>query len=74
MPSELFWNSVLITASGLFLAILAVCYKSKCRTVRGCGCEIDRNVEIEEKYDEIELQNNNQNNNENNNNNNLHRI
>lgn len=62
MPSELFWNSVLITGSGLLLAILAICYKSKCSNIKCCGCiEIQRNVDLEEKYDEIELESKNNN-------------
>jgi len=55
--SEIFWNSVLITASGLFLAMIGVLYKSKCKIIRCCGCiEIDRDVNLEEKIDEMELQ------------------
>lgn len=57
MLSEIFWNSLLITSSGLFLAVIAACYKSKCRTIRCCGIEIDRDVEGEEKIDEIEMEN-----------------
>jgi len=56
MPSEIFWNSFLVTVSGLLLAIIAACYKSKCTTIRFCGVEIDRDVEGEEKIDEIEAE------------------
>ena len=60
MPlSELFYNSLLVTASGVFLVNLALCYKSKCRSIKCCGCEVDRDVEAEEKFDELELQSNN---------------
>jgi hypothetical protein len=54
MLSEIFWNSFLVTASGLLLAIIAACYKSKCRYIKCCGIEIDRDVEGEEKIDAIE--------------------
>ena len=60
MPlSELFFNSLMVTGSGLFLAILAILYKSKCRSIRCCGCEIIRDVDIEERIDEIEIENQN---------------
>jgi len=54
MLSEIFYNSLMITVSGLALALIGVCYKSKCRTIRCCGLEIERDVEGEEKIDEIE--------------------
>ena len=54
MLSEIFWNSFLVTASGLLLAIIAACYKSKCRNIKCCGIEIDRDVEGEEKIDTLE--------------------
>ena len=56
MPSELFWNSVLVTSSALFLAVLAMLYKSKCKNIDCCGCHIERDVEAEEKYDEKEME------------------
>jgi hypothetical protein len=59
MPSEIFWNSVLITASGIVLACLALCYKSKCKNIKLCGLEIERDIEAEEQIDEIELENKN---------------
>lgn len=56
MPSEIFWNSVLITSSGIVLACLALCYKSKCKNVK-LGClQIERDIEAEEQIDEIELE------------------
>ena len=58
MMSEVFWSGFIATASGLLLAILAVCYKSKCKTIRLCmGCvEVERDVELEERYDEREME------------------
>ena len=49
--SEIFWNSVLITASGVMLAIIGVCYKSKCRYIKCWGIEIERDTEAEEEID-----------------------
>jgi hypothetical protein len=54
MLSELFWTTFVTTMSGLSLAIIAACYRSKCRYIR-LGCiEIDRDVEGEEKIDTLE--------------------
>ena len=58
--SEIFWNSFMVTMSGIILALIAVAYKSKCRQIN-CCCgllAIDRDVEAEEKIDEIEVQHN----------------
>jgi hypothetical protein len=55
MLSEIFWNSVLITSSGIILAILGICYKSKCRYIKCFGIEIERDTQAEEDID-IELQ------------------
>ena len=57
MLSEVFWNSFVITVSGVLLAVVAACYKSKCRTIRCCGLEIDRDTDAEEQIDEIEMEN-----------------
>jgi len=54
MLSEIFWSTFVTTMSGLMLAIIAACYRSKCRSVRCCGLEIERDVEGEEKIDVIE--------------------
>ena len=54
MLSEIFWTTFITTMSGLILAIIAACYKSKCRYIK-LGCiEIDRDVDGEEKIDAIE--------------------
>jgi len=55
MLSEIFWNSVLITSSGIILAILGICYKSKCRYIKCFGIEIERDTQAEEEID-MELQ------------------
>lgn len=55
--SEIFWNSVLITSSGIILACFALCYKSKCKNIKlPCGIEIQRDIEAEEQIDELELE------------------
>jgi hypothetical protein len=48
-----------MTGSTIILAILAICYKSKCKNIKCLGCiEIERDVEGEEELDEIEMNNN----------------
>ena len=54
MLSEIFYSLVLTTSAGLLLAILRILYKSKCKSIKFCGCELDRDVQLEEKFDEIE--------------------
>jgi hypothetical protein len=44
-----------ITVFGFLGAVLAVCYKSKCRKIACCGIVIDRDVEGEEKIDTLEI-------------------
>lgn len=48
---------IISTTSTAFLFFLGVLYKSKCTNINLCYglIDIDRNVEIEEKYDELEL-------------------
>ena len=48
-----------MTCSGILLAIIAVCYKSKCSHIRMCGIDIERNVQVEEDIDEMEMENKN---------------
>ena len=47
--SEIFWSSVVTTASGIMLACIALVYKSKCVKIDllwGC-IVVDRNIDIE---------------------------
>jgi hypothetical protein len=64
--SEVYWTLVLTTASGILLAGIRMLYRSKCKSIKCCGCEIDRDTEAEEKEDIEEMHiaaNNNGNNN-----------
>ncbi len=53
--SEVFLTFVITTTSGLFLAMLGVCYKSRCTRIQFCGVSIDRNAVLEERLDELAL-------------------
>jgi len=46
---------VVSTASGIILAMLAACRASKCTSVKFCGVQIDRDVEIEEHIEEHKM-------------------
>jgi hypothetical protein len=46
---------VVSTASGIVLAMLAACRASKCTSVKFCGVQIDRDVEIEEHIEEHKM-------------------
>ena len=50
--TEIFWSNFVTICSGLVLATLGVIYKSKCRRVKCCGCEIERDVDVEQDIDE----------------------
>ena len=55
MLSEVFYSLVLSTGSALILACIGISYKSKCKNIKLCGIvEIERDVEIEYKEDELE--------------------
>ena len=46
---------VVSTASGIILASLSACRASKCTSVKFCGVQIDRDVEIEEHIEEHKM-------------------
>jgi hypothetical protein len=53
--SEIFWSSFITIISGLILALIAICYKSKCTEIK-CGCiKIKRDVITEEREREFEI-------------------
>ena len=56
MPfSEIFWGSVIVTASGLILKLVSMCFKSKCSECSFCGISIKRNIELEEAAHEFDV-------------------
>lgn len=54
--SEIFWSNLVMTCSGILLACIALLYKSKCSHIKCCGMDIERNVNLEEELDEMELE------------------
>jgi len=54
--SEIFWNSLMYTSSGILVLIIGTCYRSKCRYIKCWGIEIERDTQAEEEIDEMELQ------------------
>ena len=53
--SEVFLTFVITTTSGIFLALLGVCYKSRCTRIQFCGVSIERDAVLEERFDELAL-------------------
>lgn len=56
MLSEVFYTFLITSTVGCFLALAKMCYRSKCKFLKIWGIEIIRDVETEEKIDELELQ------------------
>lgn len=54
--SEVFYVCLLTTISGLILKLASLAYKSKCKQCSCLGISVLRDVVIEEKYDEVELE------------------
>lgn len=54
--SEIFWSFFITSFIAFFTIIVRMFYKSKCEEIQCCGLLIKRNVVLEEKTDEIELQ------------------
>lgn len=56
MLSEVFWSFFLTSSIGCIMGILRMIYKSKCKKCTFCGLKIERDVESEERIDELEIQ------------------
>ena len=56
MFSEIFFSFLVSSIIACSLAVVRMLYKSKCEDVKCCGFEIKRNVALEQKEDELELQ------------------
>jgi hypothetical protein len=52
--SEGFWSGFITVGTAFLLAVLGVCYKSKCRTIECCCIKIVRDTEGELAEDKIE--------------------
>ena len=51
MFSEVFWVGLYTAGGALVLAIMNICYKSKCKEVYICCIKIVRDVAVEEVID-----------------------
>ena len=54
--SEVFWVGFYTASIAFILGLSRQLYKSKCQSLKCCGCELVRDVEGEEKIDELELE------------------
>lgn len=61
---QIFWTFFISTMCGFILALGRQMYKSKCKEIQICCIKVVRDVESEEKFDEVSLQHNNNNNND----------
>jgi hypothetical protein len=55
---QIFWTFFITTMCGFLLALGRQMYKSKCKEIECCCIKITRDVQGEEKFDELEIQNN----------------
>ena len=56
MMSEIFYTFLVTSLISCTLATLRMIYKSKCRSCKIWGIEIIRDVQLEERIDELDLQ------------------
>jgi hypothetical protein len=56
MLSEIFWTFLITSTIGFCLGLVGLLYKSKCQEVSCCGLKVIRNVELEEKIDEMNIE------------------
>ena len=66
MLSEIFWSFLITSIIGCGLALSRLCYKSKCSSIELSykGIRIIRDIQNEEKLDEIQVSRQNTNNEE----------
>ena len=55
MLSEVFWSFFLTSTIGCILGVMRMLYKSKCKRCEFCGVVVERDVQVEEREDEIEM-------------------
>jgi len=54
--SEVFWVGFYTASIAFILGLSRQLYKSKCQSLKCCGCELLRDTEAEEKIDELEIE------------------
>lgn len=50
-----FWTAFITLITGCMLAVVKIAYKSKCKEVECCCIKIKRDIDNEEKIDEMEM-------------------
>lgn len=56
MMSEIFYTFLITSLISCTLAVARMLYKSKCRSCKIWGIEIIRDVQLEERIDELDVQ------------------
>jgi len=57
---SIFYTSLYTFLGTFILGLVGLLYKSKCKSVKCCGCEIIRDTDVELQEDTLEIQNRNQ--------------
>ena len=58
MLSEIFWIAFISTTSGMIIKLASMAYKTKCKECSMCCIKVIRDVELEEKENEFEINHN----------------
>ena len=56
MITEIFLTFLVTSLVGMVLALSKMAYRSKCKRCTLCGITVERDVELEEKIDELEME------------------
>ena len=56
MLSEVFYMALVTASSGFLLKLFSMCYKSKCSECSFCGITVKRDVHLEEKEHEYDVE------------------
>lgn len=56
MLSEVFWIAFISTVSGLMIKLCSMAFKSKCSEFSACCFTVKRNVDIEEREHEFDVE------------------
>lgn len=51
MMSEVFWSFFVSSMIGFIIALLKLCYKSKCKEINLCCLKISRDITAEQQLD-----------------------
>ena len=56
--SEMFWTFFITSILACILKLSSSIYKSKCSHIKCCGFDVERNVQLEEREHEYDIEHN----------------